>query len=121
MMGASVHAGAGGYSGRKARPGKPLHYSKPLGECPIRYGIDRTPSFYWRVPKRNATASVNGLVLEKASLGCLNVWMFSRTRHSNGVPAMPNQLTESDRAVLAQLLELKVPKKEIARRLRKHR
>lgn len=34
---------------------------------------------------------------------------------------MPNQLTESDRAVLSQLLELKVPKKEIARRLRKHR
>ena len=34
---------------------------------------------------------------------------------------MSQQLTESDRAVLAQLLELKVPKKEIARRLRKHR
>jgi len=34
---------------------------------------------------------------------------------------MCQQLTESDRAVLAQLLELKVPKKEIARRLHKHR
>jgi len=34
---------------------------------------------------------------------------------------MPKQLTESDRAVLAQLLELKVSKKEIARRLHKHR
>ena len=34
---------------------------------------------------------------------------------------MSKQLTESDRAVLAQLLELKVSKKEIARRLRKHR
>jgi IS30 family transposase len=34
---------------------------------------------------------------------------------------MSQQLTESDRAVLAQLLELKVSKKEIARRLRKHR
>ena len=34
---------------------------------------------------------------------------------------MSKQLTESDRAVLAQLLELKVPKKEIARRLHKHR
>lgn len=34
---------------------------------------------------------------------------------------MSKQLTESDRAVLAQLLELNVAKKEIARRLRKHR
>ena len=34
---------------------------------------------------------------------------------------MPNQLTESDRAVLAQLLQLKMPKQEIAKRLRKHR
>ena len=34
---------------------------------------------------------------------------------------MCQQLTESDRAILAQLLELKVPKKEIARRLHKHR
>jgi IS30 family transposase len=34
---------------------------------------------------------------------------------------MSQQLTESDRAVLAQLLQLKVPKKEIARRLHKHR
>jgi IS30 family transposase len=34
---------------------------------------------------------------------------------------MSNQLTESDRAVLAQLLELQVSKKEIARRLHKHR
>ena len=34
---------------------------------------------------------------------------------------MSQQLTESDRAVLAQLLQLKVPKKEIAQRLRKHR
>jgi len=34
---------------------------------------------------------------------------------------MSKQLTESDRAVLAQLLELQVSKKEIARRLRKHR
>lgn len=34
---------------------------------------------------------------------------------------MSQQLTESDRAVLAQLLELKIPKKEIARRLHKHR
>lgn len=34
---------------------------------------------------------------------------------------MSQQLTESDRAVLAHLLELKVPKKEIARRLHKHR
>lgn len=34
---------------------------------------------------------------------------------------MPNQLTQSDRAVLAQLLELKVPKQEIAQRLGKHR
>jgi IS30 family transposase len=34
---------------------------------------------------------------------------------------MSQQLTESDRAVLAQLLELKVSKQEIARRLRKHR
>ena len=34
---------------------------------------------------------------------------------------MFHQLTESDRAVLAQLLELKVSKQEIARRLRKHR
>lgn len=34
---------------------------------------------------------------------------------------MSKQLTESDRAVLAQLLELKVSKQEIASRLRKHR
>jgi IS30 family transposase len=34
---------------------------------------------------------------------------------------MPQQLTQPDRAVLAQLLELKVPKQEIARRLGKHR
>jgi len=34
---------------------------------------------------------------------------------------MSKQLTETDRAVLAQLLELKVPKQEIARRLHKHR
>jgi IS30 family transposase len=34
---------------------------------------------------------------------------------------MSTQLTQSDRAVLAQLLELKVPKKEIAHRLHKHR
>lgn len=34
---------------------------------------------------------------------------------------MPNQLTQSDRAVLAQLVELKVPKQEIAKRLDKHR
>jgi len=34
---------------------------------------------------------------------------------------MSKQLTESDRAVLAQLLEFKVSKREIARRLRKHR
>jgi transposase, IS30 family len=34
---------------------------------------------------------------------------------------MSRQLTESDRAVLAQLLQLDVPKKEIARRLNKHR
>jgi IS30 family transposase len=34
---------------------------------------------------------------------------------------MSQQLTESDRAVLAQLLELKVPKKQIAERLHKHR
>ena len=34
---------------------------------------------------------------------------------------MSKQFTESDRAVLAQLLELKVPKREIARRLHKHR
>jgi IS30 family transposase len=34
---------------------------------------------------------------------------------------MSQQLTASDRAVLAQLLELKLPKKEIARRLGKHR
>jgi transposase, IS30 family len=34
---------------------------------------------------------------------------------------MSQQLTQSDRAVLAQLLELKMPKLEIARRLHKHR
>ncbi len=34
---------------------------------------------------------------------------------------MSQQLTESDRAVLAQLLALKLPKKEIAERLHKHR
>ena len=34
---------------------------------------------------------------------------------------MSPQLTESDRAVLAELLELKLPKTEIARRLHKHR
>jgi transposase, IS30 family len=34
---------------------------------------------------------------------------------------MPHQLTESDRAVLAELLELKLSKQEIARRLGKHR
>jgi len=34
---------------------------------------------------------------------------------------MSQQLTEADRAVLAQLLELKVPKTEIAQRLHKHR
>jgi transposase len=33
---------------------------------------------------------------------------------------MPPQLTESDRAVLAELLKLKVSKREIARRLGKH-
>jgi transposase, IS30 family len=59
--------------------------------------------------------------LKKASLGCPNVRLFSRTRHSNGVPAMSKQLTPSDRAVLAELLQLKVPKQEIARRLHKHR
>jgi IS30 family transposase len=41
--------------------------------------------------------------------------------HSNGVPAMHKQFTESDRAVLAQLLALKVPKAEIAARLQKDR
>src|SRR5947199_8376751 len=41
--------------------------------------------------------------------------------HSNGVPAMHKQFTESDRAVLAQLLALKVPKQEIAGRLKKDR
>src|SRR5262245_24629602 len=41
--------------------------------------------------------------------------------HSNGVPAMSQQFTESDRAVLAELLRLQVPKKEIAARLHKHR
>src|SRR5262245_46619374 len=41
--------------------------------------------------------------------------------HSNGVPAMHKQFTESDRAVLAQLLALQVPKTEIAARLKKHR
>jgi transposase, IS30 family len=34
---------------------------------------------------------------------------------------MSRQLTESDRAVLAQLLQLNVPKQEIARRIGKHR
>lgn len=34
---------------------------------------------------------------------------------------MPNQLTKSDRAVLAQLLDLKVPKQEIVKRLEKRR
>ena len=34
---------------------------------------------------------------------------------------MHKQFTESDRAVLAQLLALQVPKKEIAQRLNKHR
>jgi transposase, IS30 family len=34
---------------------------------------------------------------------------------------MCHQLTESDRAVLAELLKLKIPKVEIARRLHKHR
>ncbi len=34
---------------------------------------------------------------------------------------MYQQLTESDREVLAQLLELKVPKQEIVRRLHQHR
>src|SRR5580658_7003113 len=34
---------------------------------------------------------------------------------------MSRQLTESDRAVLAELLDLNVPKTEIARRLHKHR
>ena len=34
---------------------------------------------------------------------------------------MHKQFTESDRAVLAQLLTLQVPKKEIAQRLNKHR
>src|SRR6476646_5283811 len=34
---------------------------------------------------------------------------------------MSKQLTPSDRAVLAELLQLKVPKQEIARRLHKHR
>ena len=60
------------------------------------------------------------LVLEKASLGCLNVWLL-KDGHSNGVPAMSQQFTESDRAVLAQLLALQVPKQEIAARLKKHR
>jgi hypothetical protein len=34
--------------------------------------------------------------------------------HSDGVPAMHKQFTESDRAVLAQLLALKVSKAQIA-------
>ena len=34
---------------------------------------------------------------------------------------MHKQFTESDRAVLAELLALNVPKKEIAARLKKHR
>ena len=33
---------------------------------------------------------------------------------------MPHQLTQSDRAVLAELLTMKLPKREIARRLGKH-
>src|SRR5438477_1440561 len=41
--------------------------------------------------------------------------------HSNGVPAMHKQFTESDRAVLAQLLALQVSKKQISQRLKKHR
>jgi IS30 family transposase len=41
--------------------------------------------------------------------------------HSNGVPAMSQQFTESDRAILAQLLALKLSKQEIARRLGKDR
>jgi transposase, IS30 family len=49
---------------------------------------------------------------------CLVVF---KDRHSNGVPAMFKQFTESDRAVLAQLLALKVSKKEIAARLKKDR
>ena len=74
-----------------------------------------------QVPKSNATASGCELVLEKTSLGGPNVWLFSRTRRSNGVPAMPHQLIESDRAVLAELLKMKLSKREIARRLGKHR
>jgi len=34
---------------------------------------------------------------------------------------MPSQLTQSDRAVLAQLIQMNVPKQEIAERLQKHR
>ena len=34
---------------------------------------------------------------------------------------MSRQLTESDRAVLAELLHFDIPKKEIAKRLNKHR
>src|SRR4029078_6054060 len=49
---------------------------------------------------------------------CLVVF---KDRHSNGVPAMFKQLTESDRAVLAQLLVLKFPKTQIAARLKKDR
>src|SRR5687767_3978242 len=59
-------------------------------------------------------------MLEKASLGCPNGCLFS-DRHSNGVPAMHKQFTESDRAVLAQLLKLPLTKAEIAARLKKDR
>jgi IS30 family transposase len=34
---------------------------------------------------------------------------------------MPRQLTQSDRAVLAELLSMKLSKQEIARRLGRHR
>ena len=59
-------------------------------------------------------------MLEKTSLGCPNVELCYE-RHSNGVPAMPQQLTSEDRAVLAQLLSTNMPKSEIAERLKKHR
>ena len=55
------------------------------------------------------------------SIAGMSECLVVKDGHSNGVPAMHKQFTESDRAVLAQLLALKVPKQEIAERLKKDR
>ena len=53
----------------------------------------------------------------RESIAEMSECLVVKDGHSNGVPAVSRQFTESDRAVLAQLFNLQLPKKEIAARL----